>query len=75
MVQQKITEIWQKTLKLDAISPDDDFFDLGGHSLLMAQIQESISNDLGIEVPMDELFRHPTVKEISHYIESRSVTR
>lgn len=73
MVQQKITEIWQKTLDLNAISPDDDFFELGGHSLLMAQIQGSISTELGVEVPMDELFRHPTVKEISHYIESRAV--
>ncbi|MEU0337005.1 phosphopantetheine-binding protein [Streptomyces sp. NPDC006193] len=72
MIQQKIGKIWEDALKLDGISPDDDFFALGGHSLVMAEIQAAITRELGIEVPMDELFRHSTIKSISAHLASRA---
>ncbi|AYG79085.1 phosphopantetheine-binding protein [Streptomyces sp. ASQP_92] len=71
MIQQKINQIWGRALKLEDISDDDDFFALGGHSLIMATVQTAIHDEIGIEIPMDELFRHPTVRSISAYAESR----
>ncbi|MFD9210636.1 acyl carrier protein [Streptomyces sioyaensis] len=71
MIQQKINKIWGDALNLQDISDDDDFFALGGHSLIMAKVQTAINDELGIEIPMDELFRHPTVRSISAYTESR----
>jgi acyl carrier protein len=70
VIQQKIHQIWSRELDLAKFSDDDDFFDLGGHSLIMAKIQDGISDELGVEIPMDELFRESTVNRISTRIES-----
>jgi len=72
MIGTKIHDIWRRELALDDFSDTDDFFELGGHSLIMAKIQEAIEAELGVEVPMDELFRKSTVLEISAHIESMS---
>lgn len=65
MITQKVHEIWSRELDLADFSDDDDFFDLGGHSLIMAKIQTAITEELGVEVAMDELFRESTVNRIS----------
>ncbi|MFF8833769.1 phosphopantetheine-binding protein [Streptomyces sp. NPDC015131] len=70
MIAEKIHAIWSRELKLEEFSDTDDFFNLGGHSLIMANIQVAIVSELGIEVPMDQLFRKSTVKEISEHIEA-----
>lgn len=73
-VTDKIHEIWGQQLRLDSFSDTDDFFALGGHSLVMAKIQTDIAEKLGVEVPMDELFRHSTVASTATYIESLRVS-
>ncbi|MET9497727.1 phosphopantetheine-binding protein [Streptomyces sp. NPDC006552] len=50
---------------------DDDFFALGGQSLIMFRIQGAFLDELGAEVPMDQMFRNPTVASIAAYLESR----
>ncbi|MFJ2111359.1 MULTISPECIES: phosphopantetheine-binding protein [unclassified Streptomyces] len=70
MIASKIHAIWSRELKLEEFSDTDDFFSLGGHSLIMTQIQREILSELSIEVPMDQLFRKSTVAEISEHIET-----
>ncbi|MFD4369968.1 acyl carrier protein [Rhodococcus sp. NPDC058521] len=70
MISKTIHDIWSRELQLDNFSDTDDFFSLGGHSLIMARIQDAIIAEYGIEVPMDELFRKPTVASISAHLES-----
>ncbi|MFJ8313681.1 MULTISPECIES: phosphopantetheine-binding protein [unclassified Streptomyces] len=70
MIIEKIHAIWSRELNLEEFSDTDDFFDLGGHSLIMTKIQLAIVTELGIEVPMDQLFRKSTVEEISEHIET-----
>jgi len=69
-MQSKIHEIWARELKLTDFTDTDDFFTLGGHSLIMAKIQDAILDEFSIEVPMDELFRRPNVEAISAHLES-----
>jgi acyl carrier protein len=69
-MHQKIREIWSRELKLTDFSDDDDFFALGGYSPIMARIQLAIASEIGVEVPMDELFRRSTVESISSYLGS-----
>jgi acyl carrier protein len=64
--------IWERELDLKGFSDDDDFFLLGGHSLIMQKIQVRIMDEMGIEVPMDELFRRPTLAQISEHVASAS---
>jgi acyl carrier protein len=68
VISDKIRSIWERELDLQGISENDDFFDLGGHSLIMQRIQLGIKDQMGIEVPMDELFRQSTIAQISTHL-------
>ncbi|WP_431041557.1 phosphopantetheine-binding protein [Streptomyces sp. P1-3] len=70
MIADKVRAIWCRELRLDGIASDDDFFALGGHSIAMARIQSALVEELGVEVPMDQLFLNPTVASISAHLES-----
>ncbi|MBT2470899.1 acyl carrier protein [Streptomyces sp. ISL-66] len=70
MIASKVHEIWSRALKTDEFADDDEFFVLGGNSLAMTRIQREIQAELGVAVPMDELFRRTTVVEVTEYIEA-----
>jgi acyl carrier protein len=72
MIADSVRAIWCREFQLDDISVDDDFFALGGQSLIMVKIQGAFIDELGVEVPMDQMFLNPTVASISAYIESLS---
>ncbi len=64
-VEATITGIWQELLRLDDIGVHDDFFDLGGHSLLMMQMRTRLEHSFRRQVPLMELFRHSTVSRLA----------
>jgi acyl carrier protein len=70
MIADSVRAIWCRELQRDEISVDDDFFALGGQSVIMVRIQGALIEELGVEVPMDQMFLNPTVASISAYIES-----
>ncbi|WP_369228326.1 acyl carrier protein [Streptomyces sp. R39] len=70
MIAESVRAIWCRELQRDDISVDDNFFALGGQSVIMATIQRHFIEELGVEVPMDQMFLNPTVASISAYIES-----
>ncbi|MFE0174987.1 phosphopantetheine-binding protein [Streptomyces sp. NPDC059002] len=70
MIAERVRTIWCRELQREDIALDEDFFALGGQSLIMARIQGAFIEELGIEVPMDQMFLNPTVASISEYIES-----
>ncbi len=70
MIADRVHAIWCRELDNDDVGYDDDFFALAGQSLIMAKIQRAFVLELGVEVPVDQLFRNPTVASISAYIES-----
>ena len=47
------------------IGREDNFFDLGGHSLLVAALQQRIANSFGRRIPIIELFQNPTIRQQS----------
>ncbi|ROP31314.1 phosphopantetheine binding protein [Couchioplanes caeruleus] len=70
MIAEKVHAIWCRELQRNDLAFDDDFFALGGQSVIMAKIQRAFMVELGVEVPVDQLFRNPTVASVSAYIES-----
>ncbi|MBN9617507.1 MAG: hypothetical protein BGO25_03505 [Acidobacteriales bacterium 59-55] len=60
-----VMEIWQKVLKLDAVGLDDNFFDLGGHSLLMVQVHTALTERLGHQFPLIKLLENPTIRQLA----------
>lgn len=58
-----IAEIWAATLKISssAITPENNFFDLGGHSLSLADLSSRLSRSFGFRIPLDRLVEPATV--------------
>ena len=73
-IEDVLAEIWRKVLDLDRVGIDDPFFELGGHSLLLAQVRAAIKARLGREVPMVELFQHPTIRQVASHLRADSKT-
>ncbi|HEY0513600.1 MAG TPA: amino acid adenylation domain-containing protein [Thermoanaerobaculia bacterium] len=68
-VEAALARIWADLLGLRQVGIADDFLRLGGHSLLMAQALTRVREALGVEVPLSELFRNPTVAELAAVVE------
>jgi acyl carrier protein len=68
-VERELAGIWSSVLKVDGIGMDDNFFDLGGHSLLLAKVRAAIAERLGREVAVLDLFRWPTIRGLASHLE------
>lgn len=66
--ERLITEIWQQILGLQQVGIDDNFFDLGGHSLLLVQVQGALREALQREISMVDLFKYSTVGALAEYL-------
>ncbi|PBB89684.1 hypothetical protein CK215_26365 [Mesorhizobium sp. WSM3864] len=69
-LQTEVAEIWKDLLKLDTVDVEDNFFDVGGHSLAVVQVQARIQDRLGIDCKILELFEHPTVRTLAAHLAS-----
>jgi acyl carrier protein len=69
-IEKKLVKIWSEVLRIDknTISINADFFDLGGHSLSAVMLITKMEKELDVKVPLVELFKTSTVKELAAYI-------
>ncbi len=76
-VEKKLTGIWSEILELepDSIGIEDNFFDLGGHSLKATSLSNRIFKELEVKVPLVEIFKFPTVAGLAEYINNLSRER
>jgi amino acid adenylation domain-containing protein len=67
-MERTITDIWQEVLHLEKIGMNDNFFDLGGHSLRMAQVHSRLRDKLQRDLSMLEMFKFPTINSLVAYL-------
>jgi amino acid adenylation domain-containing protein len=67
-LEQTIASIWREVLRAKQLGIYDNFFDLGGHSLLLANVHTKLERALRREVPFGELFHHPTINSLAKYL-------
>ena len=67
-IELKLTGIWQEILKLQKVGVRDNFFEIGGHSILAINLLEKISKDFNIEIPMVKFFMNPTIRNVANQI-------
>ncbi len=60
-VQRQVAALWRGILKLDRVGLHANFFDIGGHSLLLVRLQAALKREFGQEIPLVELFQRTTV--------------
>ena len=72
-IQQQIAQIWAQVLSQDAskISIHDDFFALGGQSLLLMKLISAVEQQYQLEVDVKDMFSHATLVEQANYLEQR----
>jgi natural product biosynthesis luciferase-like monooxygenase protein len=70
-LERTIARVWQEALRVERLSIHDNFFDLGGHSLLMAHVHAKLREVLQTDVPVIELFKYPTVTSLAKYLNQK----
>ena len=65
---ERLTGIWQDLLGVKSITPDQNYFDLGGDSSLAVQLFSRISDVFKIQLPLATLFDAPTIGELSQVL-------
>ena len=70
LVEEVLAEIWNKFLELEQISVNDNFFEVGGNSLLAIQLVSQIRKTFDVELPLQSLFEFSTVRELAKKIEN-----
>jgi amino acid adenylation domain-containing protein len=63
-----LADIWRDVLKVDELGVDDDFFDLGGHSMLATQVVARIAK-AGHQAGVMDLFQHRTIRELAAFLD------
>ncbi|MEV0135170.1 amino acid adenylation domain-containing protein [Dactylosporangium sp. NPDC050688] len=64
-----LAAIWTDLLGVPAVGGDDNFFELGGHSLMVMHLVARIRTTLGVDVPMETLFRNPQLQPLADAVD------
>lgn len=64
-LERKLCDLWREVLGVDDVGLDDNFFSLGGHSLLLLKMQKELRWVAREELSLIELFRYPTVRSLA----------
>ncbi|HEY0725907.1 MAG TPA: phosphopantetheine-binding protein, partial [Pyrinomonadaceae bacterium] len=67
-LERIIASIWQEVLQIEMVGTNDNFFDLGGHSLSMLQVHNKLRQNLDRPISMVHMFQYPTVSSMSKYL-------
>ncbi len=70
-LERLIASVWREALEVERVGVRDNFFNLGGHSLLLIRVNNRLREALGMELPVVELFKYPTVSALAEHL-SRS---
>jgi acyl carrier protein len=68
-IERFIAEIWQEHLQVANIGVDDNFFDLGGHSMMVLPIHERLAARFGEQITVIDLFSYPSISTLAKYLE------
>ncbi|NMO14244.1 non-ribosomal peptide synthase/polyketide synthase [Pyxidicoccus fallax] len=68
-IEARVAAIWRERLGLDFVGRDDNFLEIGGNSLMAAQLLNQLRDTFGVQLPLSALFESPTVAGIAHHLE------
>ncbi|MEY2932530.1 MAG: hypothetical protein RL033_3279, partial [Pseudomonadota bacterium] len=67
-LEQRLVRTWRELLQRDSVGVDQNFFDLGGHSLLLVQLHARLQRELDRRLRLVDLFRCPTVRSLAEHL-------
>ncbi|MCP4663120.1 MAG: hypothetical protein GY856_47625, partial [bacterium] len=66
--ERAVAEIWKDVLGIDTVGVNENFFDVGGDSLLLAQVHAKLRDSLDVELPTMTLFRYTTIRSLTDHL-------
>ena len=72
--ERLIADAWREVLGVNAVGMDDNFFDLGGHSLLLVRLHVRLEETLGVGSSIVDLFRYPTIRSFARFLERQAAS-
>ncbi|HKV06814.1 MAG TPA: amino acid adenylation domain-containing protein [Thermoanaerobaculia bacterium] len=67
-IEELLAALWTKALGVERVGVQQSFFDLGGNSLRLVEVQAGLRRALGREIPVVDLFRYPTIAALAAYL-------
>ncbi|CAK0762499.1 glutamate-1-semialdehyde 2,1-aminomutase [Gammaproteobacteria bacterium] len=72
-VERRLVAIWRELLQRDAVGIDDNFFEIGGHSLMVLPLRERLLSEFSYPLSPVDLFRYPTVATLAQFLSASSM--
>jgi amino acid adenylation domain-containing protein len=73
--ERAVAGVWRAVLGLPRIGVTDNFFEIGGHSLAMAEVAAKLAGQLGRAVPIVDLYRYPSIQELAARLDEQGQDR
>jgi SagB-type dehydrogenase family enzyme len=73
-LETNLIELWKRVIHVEKVGVEDNFFDLGGDSMAVAEVNRFLLEEWKLEVPMVKLFQHPTVRSLAQFLGQQRVT-
>jgi amino acid adenylation domain-containing protein len=67
-MERMVSRVWQEALNVNSVGVDDNFFDLGAHSLTVAEVQAKLQQELGRGISLVDLFQFSTVRTLASHL-------
>ncbi len=67
-LERTLTQLWQRILKVPEVGLDQNFFDLGGDSLLLVAVHSNLQKSLQTQIPVTDLFEFPTIRKLAQHL-------
>jgi acyl transferase domain-containing protein/acyl carrier protein len=67
--EDRVRAIWSAVLDAPQLGLDEDFFEIGGHSLNGSQVLNKIEKEFEVELSIDDLFEYATIRQLSGYVD------
>jgi amino acid adenylation domain-containing protein len=74
-IERAVAALWCEVLGVERVSAGDNFFDLGGHSLLVIQVHSRLRETFKTDLTVVEMFRHPTVGALAARLDRETADR
>ncbi len=73
--RRRLAAIWREVLGVERIGARDNFFQLGGHSLLVVQVLDRVRSRLSVELPARAMFELATIEAMARHLETGAMLR
>jgi len=68
-VEETLVSVWKELLGIAELGVEDNFFDLGGHSLLVTRLMSRVRDAFSVDIPLRPLYEQPTIAKLAELIE------